>query len=40
MNEYAIFAFLIVPAIVILLGYLAVRLFERNLDKARESAGE
>jgi hypothetical protein len=40
MNGYAIFAFVITPAIVLLLGYIALRLFERSLDKHRQTPGE
>ncbi len=35
MNEYALFAFVVMPAAVALLGYLAVRLHEWDLDRKR-----
>lgn len=31
MNEYAVFAFVVAPAVVVALGYLAVRLQEWSL---------
>lgn len=40
MNGYAIFAFVVTPAIVVALGYVAVRLHERSLDRNRQEAGE
>ena len=40
MNGYAIFAFVITPAIVLALGYLFVRLFEHSLDKKHQVPGE
>jgi hypothetical protein len=39
-NPYYLLAFVITPAIVIVLGYVFVRLFERDLDKHRQVPGE
>ena len=33
MNEYAIFAFVVMPLAVVILGYVAVRLHEWDLDR-------
>lgn len=35
MNEYFILAFIVTPALVVLLGYVAVRVHEHVLDKER-----
>lgn len=35
MNEYAIFAFVVMPIVVVTLGYVAVRLNEWDLDRKR-----
>lgn len=34
-NEYAIFAFVVMPIVVVTLGYVAVRLNEWDLDRKR-----
>jgi hypothetical protein len=39
-NGYAIFAFVITPAIVLVLGYVALRLFEHSLAKRNQMPGE
>jgi hypothetical protein len=39
-NPYYLLAFVITPALVILLGYVSVRLHERSLDKHRQVPGE
>ena len=39
MNGYAIFAFVIAPAIVLLVGYIALRLHERSLARSRNASG-
>jgi hypothetical protein len=40
MNGYAIFAFVVTPAVVLVVGYVLMRLFERNLDRHRQVPGE
>ena len=35
MNEYAVFAFIVMPIVVIALGYGAVRLHEWDLERKR-----
>ena len=35
MNEYALFAFVVMPVVVMILGYAAVRLHEWDLDRKR-----
>jgi hypothetical protein len=40
MNGYAIFAFVVTPAIVIAVGYIALRVFEWDLDRRRQTPGE
>ena len=39
-NPYFLLAFVVTPAIVILVGYLGVLQFERSLDKDRRAPGE
>ncbi len=40
MNIYWVLAFVITPAIVLLIGYVGVLLHERSLDKNRPTPGE
>ena len=40
MNGYAVFAFVITPAIVLATAYIIVRLFERSLDRNQQTPGE
>ncbi len=40
MNMYWVLAFVITPAIVLLIGYLGVLLHERSLDKNRPMPGK
>lgn len=39
MNEYAIFAFVVMPIVVLLLGFAAVRLHEWDLDRRAKDRG-
>jgi hypothetical protein len=40
MNGYAIFAFVVMPAIVLAVGYICLRLFEWNLDRAERARAQ
>lgn len=40
MNAYWVLAFVVSPAIVLLIGYLGVLHFERSLNKNRPTPGE
>lgn len=40
MNEYFIFAFIVMPTVVMALGWIAVLLHERSLRHSNRSPGE
>ena len=40
MNGYAIFAFVVMPAIVLAVGYICLRLFEWDLDRRERARAE
>ena len=39
-NPYFLFAFVAMPVIVVLIGYVAVRLHERSLDRNHRAPGK